>query len=537
VVPLRSGQNYSTEIPGNTWAYFSIGNTVPGGVIRVATAPVQIFGQSGFQDADLYIKFGSLPTINFYDKRDISYGADGYIIVDNAFQGQYYIGVFGQPYTRRVAFSIVARIDGLCPSGCINGNCVNGVCHCREGWSGDDCSIAVTHVGLLFDRLYIDSVAYDTWKYFFTDLQTSMTEFFVIVNITSQPPSQHVCDVFVRYDEVPDDFHWDHYESSEIGPNFVITVPNATKGRWYIAFWGNKQCDFKLQLKSGTQRCLSKCSGHGICTSSGCRCIPQYNGTYCESKLLPLQNNELVSGYVEQNVWNYYEFDTDTQDNIVVILNQTNSTNSGGNCDLYAKYGGRPTKFNYDFVEVGTNLSYELLITEPLKERLFIGVSGFKDCNYLLKVIKTQGCTDQCKLHGTCVNGVCKCNPGYSGENCDSSFRIITSGQELHSVMTRPGEWQYYNFTVTTFTAVVALKEHNQGKGTEGFLNLYLSEGLPPTLTNFAIKEIGRSFYHNIAAAINLQRQPPFNLYLGVNAGPYFQEHVPYSITAWCPDF
>lgn len=52
-------------------------------------------------------------------------------------------------------------------------------------------------------------------------------------------------------------------------------------------------------------------------------------------------------GFVQINNWNYYSFSTDSVDDLVITVSQSEANSD---CDLYVKSGARPNRTNY-----GTN--------------------------------------------------------------------------------------------------------------------------------------------------------------------------------------
>src|SRR4029077_13369615 len=71
-----------------SWQYFKI--TVPAGH---ATLDVAIFG--GLGDADLYVRFGALPTLSRWDGRPFLDGSNESVRMQNWPSGDWYIGIQG----------------------------------------------------------------------------------------------------------------------------------------------------------------------------------------------------------------------------------------------------------------------------------------------------------------------------------------------------------------------------------------------------------------------------------------------------------
>ncbi|MFW2373094.1 MAG: PPC domain-containing protein [Gammaproteobacteria bacterium] len=72
----------------SSWQYFKV--TVPAGN---TTLDVSTFGGSG--DADLYVRYGALPTSANWDTRPYLNGNNEYARMTNIVAGEWYIGIYG----------------------------------------------------------------------------------------------------------------------------------------------------------------------------------------------------------------------------------------------------------------------------------------------------------------------------------------------------------------------------------------------------------------------------------------------------------
>ncbi len=113
----------------------------------------------------------------------------------------------------------------------------------------------------------------------------------------------------------------------------------------------------------------------------------------------PLTPDQVVSGYVEFNSWNYYNYNSNSDGNLVIYVNHTDS---GGDCDLYVRAGQTPTRFNYgefitkpfiyivvDYQDLSTATFFTLSINDPGSEQWYIGVYGWTTCDYDIWVDET----------------------------------------------------------------------------------------------------------------------------------------------------
>jgi hypothetical protein len=157
------------------------------------------------------------------------------------------------------------------------------------------------------DAAITSSVDEGHWKYYVVSLPSLTNQLFITVNITSSPIYLHDCDVYVKYNSLPSLTNTD-YVDAYIRENVFMEIPMARAGNWYIGVWGFKQCDYLMKVSSNTQQCVSQCSQHGQCVSPNCVCQYPFSGQYCENKTIPLNLNEQATGYLDQNIWNYYTF-------------------------------------------------------------------------------------------------------------------------------------------------------------------------------------------------------------------------------------
>lgn len=129
-----------------------------------------------------------------------------------------------------------------CPNGCSgNGQCYGTTCQCSYGWAGNDCSIADTPIQ--FNVPISASVATFAWQYYHLNVNSNIGSFQVIVNQTS---SNTDCDGYVLKGSYPSSSHY-YVADMSANPNFVMNVPNASPGMWYIGIYGFIGCSFQLQ--------------------------------------------------------------------------------------------------------------------------------------------------------------------------------------------------------------------------------------------------------------------------------------------------
>ena len=89
----------------------------------------------------------------------------------------------------------------------------------------------------------------------------------------------------------------------------------------------------------------------------------------------------------------------------MITLNQSENTED---CDLFVKADIRPTRSVYDYRNISMNAISSIVINNPMGTVYYIGIDGFRNCNYDLIVQENAVCPNNCNNHGTCnSNGDC----------------------------------------------------------------------------------------------------------------------------------
>jgi hypothetical protein len=141
--------------------------------------------------------------------------------------------------------------------------------------------------------------------------------------------------------------------------------------------------------------CPSNCSNHGTCVGSQCNCNSNFGGIFCQNSkiihshffliffkvLTDLTMGVPVTGYVSDNSWNYYSYTSSSQNNLVVNVTELNT----GDCDLYIREGAQPTKFEYNYRNIGVSSSFSIIVPDATGS-FSIGVYGFASCLYRISI-------------------------------------------------------------------------------------------------------------------------------------------------------
>jgi len=115
-------------------------------------------------------------------------------------------------------------------------------------------------------------------------------------------------DLYVRYEDIPNFVNWDYADySGDNTTNFSVNITEPSLGYWYLGFYGKGATSYQFKV-SEYRKCPMKCSNHGTCLGVRCSCRSGYSGLACGTQLAYLENNVAVTGYVDENYWNYYKF-------------------------------------------------------------------------------------------------------------------------------------------------------------------------------------------------------------------------------------
>jgi large repetitive protein len=238
---------------------------------------IQTSGGTG--DADLYVRYGSVPTTSSYGYRSWNDGNAETITITNPSSGYWYIGLHA--YSTYSGLSLLATYSsGVTPTQLSNG-------------------VPVTSLG----------GAMGSWKHYYIDVPAGQG------SLTVQTwGGTGDCDLYVKVGSVPSTTSYD-YRPWLPGNRETVTINNPTSGRYYIGL-------------------------HGYSAYSGVTlraAISPYNA---------LVNNEAVTNLSGgAGTWKTF---------IIVLpgglTNMTVQTWGGaGDCDLYVKYLTMPTLTSWDY--------------------------------------------------------------------------------------------------------------------------------------------------------------------------------------------
>jgi len=234
-----------------------------------------------------------------------------------------------------------------------------------------------------------------------------------------------------------------------------------------------------------------------------------------------LQSDEVANGYVEYNTWNYFKYQSNSDANLMIHVNQSSSKDD---CDLYVRAGANPTRFQFDYQELSTDIYYELAINDPGDTTWYIGVYGWAKCSYQIWIDETTACPSNCNNRGNCVgDGVCECNQGFSGVACEYNSSALLPGVPMAGQVTTDG-WVFYPYSVVNTSSVhIVVKETSS----VGFLWVYVAR-TTPSIRNYLYSDTSNSNLHVISFDFTEDVTDTFQI--GVFGNPYSIETTEYNI-------
>ena len=351
-------------------------------------------------------------------------------------------------------------------------------------------------------------------------------------------PDGNDADIFVSKDGNPSLFHWDYANLTTFTPS-TINITQVASVTYYIGIYGYTSTSFQITATVGrpssSSDCPNSCSLHGSCSASACSCSTGYTGRECETYLRPLTLGSSYRGFVGTNSWNYYHVQALTQNNLLIHAQQVNTNTQVADCDLYVRRGQNPTRFTYDYMDISLSSSFDVNIPQPANDVWYIGLYGWKSCEYTLTVTESASCACPAGAHGRCLTGstVCVCDDGWSGINCDINLVTLPNGVAISSSVGM-NKWAYFEFTSNSSLFEVVIKETNS----TGLLWLFVSQTHDyPSLNSYddADQTPGVALHYSVFQYTDVTS---YTYTIGVYGTLFINsltDTIPFKIVAWSP--
>jgi len=520
-IPLTDGVKQHSSVGFQKWAYYSIDAPAHKGFTLIVE---HALGSNKKHDIDVYLKKGgTLPDRATYDYLNLSILNNITMdITAEPTNTKFIVGIYGFMGSNTL-FTILYILNNGCPQNCNNfGFCRNnGVCACFLGHVGPYCQYNSSSV-VLGNRYNVDLPAFN-WLYYSVDIFSANN-----LQIKVEQTSAGDVDLYLRYQTIPDFLNYDHADSST-NSNFTLTVVDPNLGTWYLGFYGFFHTTFSFIIFE-QRSCPMNCSLHGSCIGSTCHCSPNFIGLLCEEAVNNL-NTTAVHGYVGANYWNYYKYSSNSENPFIVMLKEKDQSN---NCDMYILSGAKPTKFIYQFANETLSHETEISVPHPGNTIWWIGIYGTTSCEYDIMVkMETQDIhvCNNCE-HGVCRDGVCLCDSGWFGIECNVMPQVLNNSQRIPLQTILNNEWHYYLISVRNSSLLtIELSE----KSTSGEVWLYLAKENFPTVNLYEASNNAPVKNHRIT--VEFMEPKTLRFIIGAYGSPYAINSIQYSLVAYFTPF
>ena len=493
-------------------------------------------------DCDLFINVDEYPSFDQWIARNISQESELTVTLEDAEPAKYIAGVYGY---QGCSFHIRAEFSSPCPNDCNNrGTCsTQGVCECQDGFIGEECEVTMVTPGVQYSGFAPNLFS---WSYFAFTADKIYDE--IEWTVTPIDSNDHNCEMFTSTDKEPTLFNFDATQFIfSTDPMSLAQSEIEADHTYYMSvngLFGVVACNFTASLRvvdpESPTECPNNCSYHAssyTCQNNECSCETNYVGVECEEYSQNVESGVTYSGWVGEDAWNFYHFEGQTNNPIIVTLNRLNDF---GDLDLYVNEDTKPALFNFSYADVSTGTTMQVEVFEPLGKLWYIGIFGWGAANYTLTVEETSLCPCIDQAHGECLYNpeICYCNEGYGGADCSSPVYDLESGKVLDNQVVELDKWNYYQISGENASAAsLTVKED----GEIGVAWVFVGFDGFPTTTDYVYSDKN---HHNSThqIAYHGKAEQSGMLFIGVYGSPFIPEvdgmqSVSYSIVCWVSDF
>jgi hypothetical protein len=369
LISLMNNETIHDSVPVMQWKYFSFQNSKWNSIVIFVneTEP-----DADKVDCDVYVSFQTLPSFTSFDFRDNSYHPTSKLRISGAFNGTYYIGIYGYQGPPSIAFTLHIEAFSECPnrcSGASHGVCTNNMtCSCMNDFVGENCE-KMTSTLFLDGKNQSGYVSGNNWNSYHIDTFTTSNIYIQLY----QSNTNEDCDLYVRLGQPPTLFDFDYRDVGISQP--IISFENPGQSTWYIGVYGYRECTYDLNVKI-TKLCLNNCTDalHGTCRHGLCNCIGDWVGADCSVKAVEMNNSVVEYGSLRSGSWNFYRFLVTPETKCTIVMSERESK---GVLWLFASLRNTPTHTIADWSSNEQNTDiHRLRINVEESRNVTIGVFG-----------------------------------------------------------------------------------------------------------------------------------------------------------------